>query len=385
MIINSLLDNDLYKFTMMQTVLHNFPGAIVEYRFQCRTPGVDLNRYAAKIRTALNALCQLRFSAAELKYLRTFSFFKQDFIDFLRIFSLNKEFITVVDEETFDIVIKGPWLHTILFEVPVLAIVSEIYFSELQPELDWSEGETRLKAKIAYVKQAHVPDFRFSEFGTRRRFSKAWQQEVIAALNKELPHNLTGTSNVYFAQQYNIKPMGTMGHEYIQACQALGPRLIDSQKFAFEVWAKEYRGDLGTALSDTYGMEAFLRDFDLYFCKLFDGVRHDSGDPFIWGESLLAHYDKLRINPANKTLVFSDKLDFPLAIRLYQHFKERTNPAFGLGTNLTNDLGFEPLQIVIKMVACNGQPVAKITDSPGKTFCRDDGYLAYLKQVFQIN
>jgi nicotinate phosphoribosyltransferase len=384
-IIDSLLDNDLYKFTMMQTVLHNFPGAIVEYRFQCRTPGANLSLYVEQIRAAIADLCQLKFSAAELQYLRSFSFFKHDFIDFLRIFSLNNEFITVADEGMFDIVIKGPWLHTILFEVPVLAIVSEIYFRHLQPVMDWTEGENKLAAKIDLVKKSADKGFRFSEFGTRRRFSKQWQREVIGKLLRALPHNLTGTSNVYFAREYDIKPMGTMGHEYIQACQTLGPRLIDSQKFAFEVWAREYRGDLGTALSDTYGMDAFLRDFDLYFCKLFDGVRNDSGDPFEWGEKLLAHYEKLRINPATKTLVFSDKLNFPLAIRLYHHFKGRTNPAFGLGTNLTNDLGFEPLQIVIKMVECNGQPVAKVTDSPGKTFCRDEGYLAYLKQVFKIN
>ena len=179
-------------------------------------------------------------------------------------------------------------------------------------------------------------------------------------------------------------PIGTMAHEYIQACQGLGPRLRDSQKFAFETWAKEYRGDLGIALSDTYGIEAFMRDFDLYFCKLFDGARQDSGDPFAWGEKLLAHYEKMRVDPKTKTLVFSDGLDFEKAIKIHNYCITRSKPVFGIGTNLTNDLGYKALDIVIKMDECNGQAVAKISDSPGKSICKDEGYLKYLKKVFDV-
>jgi nicotinate phosphoribosyltransferase len=175
-----------------------------------------------------------------------------------------------------------------------------------------------------------------------------------------------------------------MAHEYLQAAQALGPRLRDSQQFAFERWAREYRGDLGIALSDVYGMNAFLRDFDMYFCKLFDGARHDSGDPFDWGERLIEHYRKNRVDPRTKTLIFSDSLNVPLAIRLYERFRGRALTAFGIGTNLTNDLGYTPLNIVIKMVRCNGQPVAKLSDSPDKNMCDDAHYLAYLRQVFEI-
>ena len=181
-----------------------------------------------------------------------------------------------------------------------------------------------------------------------------------------------------------ITPLGTMAHEFLQACQALGPRLRDSQIFGLEAWAKEYRGDLGIALSDVYGMEAFLRDFDLYFCKLFDGARHDSGDPFVWGERMLEHYRKNRVDPLNKTLIFSDALTIPRTIELYQRFHGRCQLAFGIGTNLTNDLGYEPLQVVIKMTRCNGQPVAKLSDTPGKSMCDDQKYLAYLRQVFEI-
>jgi nicotinate phosphoribosyltransferase len=181
-----------------------------------------------------------------------------------------------------------------------------------------------------------------------------------------------------------MTPLGTMAHEYLQACQSLGPRLRDSQIYGFEMWAKEYRGDLGIALSDVYGMAAFLRDFDLYFCKLFDGARHDSGDPFEWGERLIKHYQDNRVDPSTKTLVFSDSLDFGKVNALYLRFKDRTRVAFGVGTNLTNDLGYTPLQIVMKMVRCNGQPVAKLSDTPSKNMCDDQAYLNYLRQVFEI-
>jgi nicotinate phosphoribosyltransferase len=193
---------------------------------------------------------------------------------------------------------------------------------------------------------------------------------------------------VLFAWKLGLTPLGTMAHEYLQACQALGPRLRDSQVFAFESWAKEYRGDLGIALSDVYGMSAFLRDFDVYFCKLFDGARHDSGDPFSWGERLIEHYKKNRVDPKTKTLIFSDSLTVPRTIELYQQFRGRCQLAFGIGTNLTNDLGdppgHVPLQIVIKMTRCNGQPVAKLSDTPSKNMCEDEKYLAYLRQVFDI-
>jgi nicotinate phosphoribosyltransferase len=193
---------------------------------------------------------------------------------------------------------------------------------------------------------------------------------------------------VFFAMKLGSVPLGTMAHEYLQAAQALGPRLRDSQVFAFESWAHEYRGDLGIALSDVYGFAAFLRDYDMYFCKLFDGARHDSGDPFAWGEGMIAHYKANRVDPLTKTLVFSDGLTIPRTIELYNQFKGRCLLAFGIGTNLTNDLGdapdHVPLQIVIKMTECNGQPVAKLSDTPSKNMCEDVNYLAYLRQVFSL-
>jgi len=388
MIIRSLLDTDLYKFTMMQVVLHHFPGAHVEYRFKCRNGNVDLTPYIDEIRDEIRALCTLRFAAAELDYLRRFRFMKSDFVDLLGLFQLDDRFVDVSKRADspgeIDIAIKGPWLHTILFEVPVLAIVSEIYYRRNVDKPDFDEGRRRLQAKIALANGVAEADFRIADYGTRRRFSRTWHEEVVATLKTGLKSKFVGTSNVDLAMRNGLTPLGTMAHEYLQACQAVGPRLIDSQHFAFEVWAKEYRGDLGIALSDVAGMDAFLRDFDLYFCKLFDGVRHDSGDPFDWGEKLIDHYRRMRIDPKTKTMVFSDQLNLPLAIRLFNHFKDRSTIAFGIGTNLTNDLGYEPLQIVIKMTRCNGQPVAKISDEPSKTMDYDPSYVAYLREVFQV-
>ncbi len=403
MIITSLLDTDLYKFTMMQVVLHQFPGAQVEYKFKCRNPDIDASTgqasrnlavHVSEIRDEIRSLCSLHFQDAELAYLQSLRFIKSDFVDFLGLFKLNEKYITVtaLPSGEIDITIRGPWLHTILFEIPVLAIVNEVYFRNTQKLPDLLEGRKRLDVKIGQLQADGLSDLKIADYGTRRRFSMAWHEEVLRVLTARLGSNpahssgqFAGTSNVLFAMKLGLTPLGTMAHEYLQACQALGPRLRDSQIYAFESWAKEYRGDLGIALSDVYGMSAFLRDFDLYFCKLFDGARHDSGDPFQWGERMLDHYISKRVDPRTKTLIFSDALTVPRTVELYQQFRGRCQLAFGIGTNLTNDLGYVPLQIVIKMTRCNGQPVTKLSDTPSKDMCDDPKYLAYLRQVFDIS
>ena len=394
MIITSLLDTDLYKFTMMQVVLHHFPGAQVEYRFKCRNPGINLVPYIEEIEEEIRNLCTLRFDESELDYLRHMRFIKSDFVDFLSLFQMNQKYITVTAADPadgkstrgeIDITIRGPWLYTILFEIPVLAIVNELYFRNTVVLPDYDEGRRRLDAKIRTIKDdPEMAGIRIADYGSRRRFSRRWHEELLQTCKTRLGDKLAGTSNVLFAMKHGLVPLGTMAHEYLQACQALGPRLRDSQTFGFEMWAKEYRGDLGIALADVFGFDAFLRDFDMYFCKLFDGARHDSGDPFAWGERLIAHYIANRVNPATKTLVFSDSLNFDVAKKLYLRFKDRAIIAFGIGTNLTNDLGYTPLQIVIKLVRCNGQPVAKLSDTPAKNMCDDEAYIRYLRQVFEI-
>jgi len=390
MIITSLLDTDLYKFTMMQAVLHQFPSAQVSYKFKCRNPGVALAPFVQEIRDEIRSLCSLHFQDAELSWLRTLRFIKSDFVDFLGLFRLNEKYIQVnaLPNGEIDISIQGPWLHTILFEIPVLAIVNEVYFRNTQKVPDFLEGRRRLDQKIEALHAERLSDLKIADYGTRRRFSKALHEELLRVLISKLgtgsTGQLAGTSNALFAMKLGLTPLGTMAHEYLQACQALGPRLRDSQVFGFETWAREYRGDLGIALSDVYGIEPFLRDFDMYFCKLFDGARHDSGDPFTWGERMIAHYRLNRVDPMTKILIFSDGLTVEKTIALYQQFRGRCQLAFGIGTNLTNDLGYEPLQIVIKMTQCNGQPVAKLSDTPSKNMCDDEKYLAYLRQVFDI-
>jgi len=386
MIIESLLDTDIYKFSMMQAVLHQFPGAEVEYRFKCRTPGVDLRPLAKELEREIEHLCSLTMDPEELNFLASQRYFKRDFIEFLRLFHLQSRFVEIGEhDEQLSITIRGPWLHTILFEVPVLAIVSELHTRRVHPDMDFSTARKRLEKKIGQVRALDRPgEFIFADFGTRRRFSRAWHDEVVTTLAREIPDSLRGTSNVRLAKDLALVPIGTMAHEFIQAAQALGPRLAETQRFAFEVWAREYRGDLGIALSDTYSLKAFLRDFDMYFCKLFDGARQDSGDPFEWAEAMIRHYEENRVDPKTRNLIFSDSLDIPKAAKIWKTFRDRTNVSFGIGTNLTHDTGVDPINIVIKMTECNGQPVVKLSDSPGKVVSTDQHYLAWVRQAFDV-
>ncbi len=389
MIISSLLDTDLYKFTMQEVVWNHFPNVQVEYAFKCRSRGVDLSPYADEMRDELRAYCRLRLTEGEAQFLHSIPYLKSSYVDALGDLALNPAHVDIevvpeaAPEDRLEIRIAGNWFQTILFEVPLLAIINQVYFRHTQPdtEKDEAEGRRRLKEKTALLHAAPVP-VNIIEFGTRRRYSGKWQQVVIGNLQQSLGPRLLGTSNVAAAMQFSLRPFGTMAHEFLQACQAL-VALPDFQKFAFDTWMQEYRGDLGIALSDVVGMEAFFRDFDKLFCKAYDGARHDSGDPVEWGEKLIAHYQKMGVDPATKAAVFSDSLDIPKAIALARHFDGRIRTSFGIGTNLTNDLGFEPLSIVIKMTSCNGRPVAKLSDSPGKTMCRDNAYLDYLRRVFQ--
>ena len=390
-LINSLLDTDLYKFTMWQTMLHRHPQVQAEYRFACRNASAfALAELLNEVNAQLDHLCTLAFSEDELAYLGSLRYLKSDFVDFLRIFRFQRRFVQASARgETLEIVASGPQVHVMAFEIYVLAIVNELYFRRFDAVAALAAGREKLQAKIATLrcfagepKRAHP--FEFFDFGVRRRFSRDWQDEVVATLQSEVPQYFKGTSNVRLARELGLVAIGTMAHEYLQSYQALGVRLRDFQKAALEGWVQEYRGDLGVALTDVVGMDAFLADFDLYFAKLFDGLRHDSGEPVAWGEKALAHYARLRIDAHTKRLVFSDGLDLGKALHIYRHFADRTQLGFGIGTDLSNDVGLIPLNIVMKLVACSGQPVAKLSDSPGKTMCKDETFLAYLRQVFQV-
>lgn len=391
-IIHSLLDTDLYKFTMWQAMLHNHPQTQAEYRFVCRKkPAYPLSHLLPAIERELDALCELRLRADELDFLGRMRFIKSDFVDFLRIFQFQRNFIRAwADGDDLHIVARGPQVHVMAFEIFVLAIVNQLYFRQFDAESALAEGQRRLDTKVAELKAlaretALRHPFELFDFGVRRRYSADWQRHVVQTFANETPQWFKGTSNVLLAKDLGLVPIGTMAHEYFQTYQALGVvQLRNFQKAALESWVQEYRGDLGIALTDTIGMDAFLRDFDLYFAKLFDGLRHDSGDPIAWGEKALGHYARLRIDAHTKRLVFSDGLNVPQALRLYHHFGDRTQCGFGIGTQLTNDMGLAPLSIVMKLTEANGQPVAKISDSPGKLLCDDQTFLDYLRQVFHV-
>ena len=390
-IVRSLLETDLYKFTMWQALLHRHPNAHGEYEFLCRNqPDYPLAELKEEVERELDHLCEMLFTDEEIAYLRGLRFIKSDFADFLTVFRFQRKFITVeTDGPHLRIRACGPVVHVMGFEIYVLYIVNELYFRRFDQQAAIAEARKRLALKIEQFRSfdaepKRTNPFEFFDFGVRRRFSGEWQDEVVSTLARELPQFFKGTSNVHLARKYNLVPIGTMAHEYLQAFQSFPVRLRDFQKAALEDWVQEYRGDLGTALTDVVGMDAFLADFDLYFAKLFDGLRHDSGDPTEWGEKALAHYAKLRIDARTKRLVFSDALTVPKALALYRHFADRTQTGFGIGTQLTNDTPYKALNIVMKLVRCNGQPVAKLSDTPGKSMCTDATFLAYLRQVFGV-
>ena len=388
-IIQSLLDTDFYKLTMMQAVLHHYPNAEVEWAFRSRS-GEDLRPYLDAIREQIEALTELQMTPEELAYLERIPYMQPDFIRFLGLFRFDLRYLRL-DEEDGELVIRlrGPWLHVILFEVPLLAIISEVRNRARYPQVSLTQARDRLDEKLAWLRsqagEQELATFTLADFGTRRRFSFAVQEMVVERLRCDFPGRFVGTSNVHLARTLDVKPMGTMAHEWIMAHQQLGPRLIDSQIAALDCWVREYRGALGIALTDCITMDAFLRDFDLYFAKLFDGLRHDSGDPLVWAEKAIAHYRRLGIDPRTRQLIFSDGLDFAKALQIHRALAGRSNPSFGIGTGLTCDIpGVEPTNMVIKMTACNGQPVAKISDSPGKTMCRDEAFVGYLRHVFGL-
>ncbi|QUE74814.1 nicotinate phosphoribosyltransferase [Stutzerimonas stutzeri] len=388
-IIQSLMDTDYYKLTMMQAVLHHYPNAEVEWAFRSRSEE-DLSPYLDAIREQMEALAELRFEPAELAFLENIPYMQPDFIRFLGLFRFDPRYVRVeLEAGELVVYLRGPWLHVILFEVPLLAIISEVRNRVRYPHVTLEQAEARLDEKLEWLRteasEQELAGFNLADFGTRRRFSFAVQAQVVERLKTSFPGNFVGTSNLHLAHKLKLKPMGTMAHEWIMAHQQLGPRLIDSQSAALDCWAREYRGALGIAITDCITMDAFTADFDLYLAKLFDGLRHDSGDPIEWAEKAIVHYRRLGIDPMTRQLVFSDGLDFPKALGIYRALAGRSNTSYGIGTQLTCDIpGVEPTNMVIKMTSCNGQPVAKISDSPGKTMCRDEAFVAYLKHVFSV-
>lgn len=384
-IIVSLLDTDLYKFNMNQVMFHKHTNLNGTYIFKCRNEGVEFTEEMVnEINAQIDHLCTLKFSDEELDYLGTLRFIKSDYIEFLRLWHPIRKYVKC--EYTPDtpchltIEVNGPLFSVMQFEIYLLEIVNETYF---RMKYDYMKLIDSAKEKLYHKVNAfrlEEYDFKFAEFGCRRRLSREWQDYVVS----ELLHTgfCVGTSNVFLAMKYGCKPIGTYAHEYVQMYQGVpGVTLAYTNKMAMDEWFDEYQGDNGTALTDTLGTELFLRDFNKLQANCYTGVRHDSGDPYEWGEKIIAHYEKLGIDPKTKTLLFSDSLDFTRAQAIYNHFKGRVNVSFGIGTYLSNDTNVPPLNIVIKLQYVNGHPVAKISDTPGKAMCQDNSYLNYLNNA----
>jgi len=386
-VLHTLLDTDAYKLHMQQAVFHHYHDVQVAAEFRCR--GDDLlGIYADAIREQVDAMQHLRLRDEEFQWLSGLPFFKEDYLQWLRNFRYDPAPVQISnDNGKLHIRLEGPWREVIMWEVPLLAVISELVHHFRSPEVSVDQALDTLEHKLVDFAQLtdslDMSRFRLMDFGTRRRFSREVQQAIVERLQQE-PW-FVGTSNYDLARRLNLTPMGTQAHEWFQAHQQISPELATSQRAALAAWLEEYPDQLGIALTDCITMDAFLRDFGPEFATAYQGLRHDSGDPQEWGEKAIAHYQKLGIDPMSKVLVFSDNLDLPKAVGLYRHFSSRINLGFGIGTRLTCDIPqVKPLNIVIKLVECNGKPVAKLSDSPGKTICHDKAFVRALRKAFDL-
>ena len=386
-IITSLLDIDLYKFNMDQVIFHKHTDLCGEYYFKCRNEGIVFSEeMVEEINAQIDHLCRLRFTKSELEYLRSIRFLKNDYVEFLRLWHPLRDYVTVsrTEEGELNIVVNGPLFSAMQFEIYLLEIVNEVYFRMAYDyEALRRSAEEKLEQKLKEFNEGKY-SFKFAEFGCRRRLSREWQDVVIKRFCTETK-NCVGTSNVYFAMKHGVTPIGTYAHEFVQMYQGIDSiPLAYTNHYAMKDWYDEYQGDNGTALTDTITTDLFLLDFNRAMVNNYTGVRHDSGDPFEWGEKIIAHYKKYGVDPKTKLLLFSDSLNFDRAQALYDHFKDKAKVSFGIGTYCSNDTCADPLNIVIKLQYVNGRPVAKLSDVHGKEMCRDNDYLSYLRSSVEF-
>ena len=389
-IITSLLETDLYKFSMGQAIFHQASEYTTTWTFKCRNKDVVFTKdMVDEIIEQVKAYCELKFTEDELNYLSGISWLKTSYINHLRLWKPNFSDFTIKHkgEKGLTIEATGTLLDTSMYEIPTLAIVNEVYFrSNPDFEMLLEESKRRTDDKFEALKNnLWLPVF--SEFGLRRRLCSEAQEYAIQKFShlNDTQHSCSyfvGTSNVYLAKKFGVKPVGTMAHEWIM-CMGQGNHMYNpaySNKVALEAWVKEYGVENGIALTDTITTDCFLLDFDKKLATLFNGVRHDSGDPIEWGEKMIAHYKSLGIDPTTKTLLFSDSLNFEKADHIARYFRDRAKVAFGIGTYISNDTYAEPLNIVMKVTKCNGWDVAKISDSEGKGMCKNPDYVEYLQR-----
>lgn len=368
--LNSILDNDFYKFTMQHAVFKLFPKAQAKYEFINRGKHVFPEGFAQELKTAIDGMASLQLSREEKRYLKeTCPYLDPTYLDFLQGYRYDPDEVTVLQQgNNLSVTITGYWYRTILWEVPIMALISELFY-KLNKLVGASDEEIiqTAKNKIEKYNQLGVT---IAEFGTRRRHSYHTHRLVVQALKAYGSSSFIGTSNVHMAMLYRTKPIGTHAHEWFMFHAAkYGFKMANG--LGLEHWANVYRGDLGIALSDTYTTDVFFSQFDKMFTKLFDGVRHDSGDPLVFAEKTIAHYTHKGIDPLSKTIIFSDGLDYQKVERIARYCKDKIGISFGIGTNFTNDVGLDPMNIVIKMTEAHPDdahwiPVVKLSDVQGK-------------------
>lgn len=358
-----MTDGDLYDFTVQKAILDCFSGVPVTYKLFNRNPNqIFTEEFHDRLRRDIDKMSQIKLEEREENFLyEKCPFLGKQYLSWLRNYRFNpQEVETKIVNNQLDLQIKGEWQNCILFEVKLLALICENYFN-LNNE--WYNNNLKDYISKINMKGEELNGINFTDFGTRRRRSFKIHDEVVKTLSKF--STFKGTSNILLAMLHNTRPVGTMSHQFIMGISAL-EGLRHANRFAMHHWSKSYKGNLGTYLPDTFGTDCFWEDFDGYYARLFDSLRHDSGDPFEFGNKTIEHYKNLGINPMSKYIIFSNGLDWDDAVDIHNYFKRHINVSFGIGTKFTNDFP-DALNIVIKMTTCNGIPVVKLSDSPSKS------------------
>jgi nicotinate phosphoribosyltransferase len=383
----SMLDNDFYKFTMQQGVIRLFPGAKARYQFINRGKHSFPPGFGQALRNAVDALAGLQLSREEKRFLKvTCPYLDPLYLDFLEGYRYNPEEVHIQQHnDELQVHVEGLWYRTILWEVPIMSLICELYYRLNNVErISNEEVIQRTREKI---ERYHSLGVTVAEFGTRRRHSYEVHRQVVQALKQYGTGSFVGTSNVHMAMINQTKPIGTHAHEWFMFHAAqYGFKMANA--LGLEHWVQVYRGDLGIALSDTYTTEVFFKQFDKMFSKLFDGVRHDSSDPLMFADKVINHYQRLGIDPKSKTIIFSDALNYDKVARIAEHCRDRIGMSFGIGTNLTNDVGPQAMNIVVKMTEAHPQDgewteVIKLSDEHGK-YTGSENMIALAKTILNI-
>ncbi len=385
--LNSILDNDFYKITMQNAVVKLFPNSVVKYEFINRGKHQFPEGFDAALREAVNKMAELKLTKEEKRFMaRTCPYIDLPYLDFLEGYHYDPSEVKIHQEGSeLSVTVEGLWYRTILWEVPLLALISELHYEMNHLERD--SNEVVMSKTLEKADALAKLGVNFAEFGTRRRHSHKVQNLVMEALTQKKDSTFIGTSNVHFAMKYGVKPIGTHAHEWFMFHAAeYGFKMAN--ELALEHWVDVYRGDLGVALSDTYTTDVFFQQFDKKFAKLFDGVRHDSGDPLEFADKTIAHYERHGINPLFKYIIFSDGLNLEKVEEITNYCRGKIGISFGIGTNLTNDVGLKPMNIVMKLIGVQAPnkeliPTVKLSDEHGK-YTGDPKMIELAKEFLRI-